>query len=71
MQIDKKKMGLAMARKCMEVSDVAKGVDMPIQTVKKAYSGARVRVSTVGKIARALGVDVLDILDDTEGGERE
>lgn len=54
----------------MEVSDVAKGVGMPIQTVKKAYSGARVRVSTVGKIARALGVDVLDILDDTEGGGR-
>lgn len=66
MKINKSKMQLAMARACMEVSDIAKKAEMPLPTVKKTYAGMNVRASTVGKIARALGVDVLDIIEQEE-----
>ena len=66
MRACKKKMQLAMARACMDVSDIAKKAAMPLPTVKKAYAEASVLPATVGKIAKALGVDVLDIIETEE-----
>lgn len=66
MRIDKQKLELAKARACMETKDiVAAGV--PRGTLCKA-TRENVKPITAGKIAKALGVDVSEILDDSEGG---
>ena len=67
MTADKAKLTLAMARACMNPQDLAKAAEMPPQTVNGVIRGRSVRPATLGKLARALNVDVLDILQQ-EGG---
>ena len=50
----------------MSEAIIAKKAAMPLPTVKKAYAEASVLPATVGKIAKALGVDVLDIIETEE-----
>lgn len=66
MKLDKNQTRLAMARACMAREDIAKNSTVPLQTVNRAINGYNVRPATAGKIARALGVDILDILEVTE-----
>lgn len=62
---DKQKVQIAMARACMGVSDIAKVANMPIPTVKNVIGGDRnVTPVTIGKVAKALLVDVTEILAD-------
>ena len=70
MKLNRKKYDLACARACMTAADVLKESGVPRGTLNTALSRST-SPATLGKIARALGVDVLDILDDAEGGERE
>ena len=62
MKADRTKLNLAMARACMSTSDVAKTAGMPRPSLNNAIMGKNVRPDTLGRIARALGVDVLDIV---------
>lgn len=62
MKAEKAKLTLAMARACMNPQDLAKAAEMPPQTVNGVLRERSVRPATLGKIARALGVDVLDII---------
>lgn len=66
MQADKSKLTLAMARACMNPQDLAKAADMPPQTVNRVMLGRGVRPATLGKVARALGVDPADIIKEEE-----
>lgn len=60
---DRYKVQIAMARACMTVDDIAKKADMPFQSVKNVVSGKRsVRPGTIGRVAKALQVDVTEIL---------
>lgn len=68
-KLNRKKYDLACARACMTAADVLKESGVPRGTLNTALSRST-SPATLGKIARALGVDVLDILDDAEGGER-
>lgn len=69
---DKQKVQIAMARACMKPSDIAKKAQIPAQTVKNAICGIRsVSPATMGKVARALNVDVTEILLDEEGNQDE
>ena len=61
---NRKKMELAMARACLNPQDLAKVAEMPVQTVNRVLLGRGVRPATVGKIARALGVDPADIIEE-------
>ena len=54
---------IAMARACMDTADLAKAAEMPRPTVNKVITGRSVRPGTLGRIARALGVDVTDIVE--------
>lgn len=63
---DKIRVQFAMARSCMSLEDIAQAAQMPKSTVKKAVSGQSVLPVTLGKIARALGVDVTDLLHEGE-----
>lgn len=63
MKLDRKKFDLARARACItqkgfESQGVAKG------TLCRAMGEKNVKPETIGKIAKALGVDVTEILKD-------
>lgn len=61
MRIDKEKFILAKARACMDTKDlVAAGV--PRGTLCRIYQ-SEIRPATAGKIAKALGVDVTEIIE--------
>ena len=60
------KLRLAMARACMNPQDLAKAAEMPPQTVNGVLRGRGVRPATLGRIAKALGVDVVEILKEEE-----
>ena len=63
MKANRKKLKLAMARACMNTEDLVKTSAMPRPTVNNVIMGRDVRPATIGKIARALDVDVTDILE--------
>ena len=58
MKTDKGKLTLAMARACMNPQDLAKAAELPPQTVNGVIRGKSVRPATLGKVAKALGVDM-------------
>ena len=61
MKISKEKYELALARACKERKDlIAAGI--PVGTLTRIYSSELKPVS-VGRIAKALGCDVTDIID--------
>lgn len=62
MRADRKKLELAMSRACMNAEDLRKVADMPRPTLNNVITGRQVRTGTFGKVARALGVDVTEIL---------
>lgn len=57
------KLVLAMARACMNTEDLAASAEMPRPTVNNVITGRNVRPGTLGRIARALGVDVTEIME--------
>lgn len=64
MKADISKLRLAMARACMNPQDLAKAAEMPPQTVNGVLRGRSVRPATIGRIARALCVDVAEIIEE-------
>ena len=62
MRIDPKKMELYLARACMSETDLRNGTSP--QTLLRIRRGMEVKPKTVGRMARALGVDVTDIIQD-------
>lgn len=59
---DKKKLEIAMARACMNTEDLQKAAKMPRPTINNIITGRSVRSGTIGKVAKALKVDVTEIL---------
>lgn len=62
MKVDRNKLELVMARACMTPESLTAAAEMPRPTVNNVISGRSVRPTTLGKIARALGVDPADII---------
>lgn len=58
MTADKQRINLAMARACIGARDVVKRAGIPRPTFNNVVTGRSVRPETLGKIARALDVDV-------------
>lgn len=63
MKADRKKLELAMARACMNSADLPVAAGLPRPTVQNAIVGKGVRPATLGRIAKALGVDPAELLD--------
>jgi predicted transcriptional regulator len=61
---DRRKLEISMARACMDAEDLQKAADMPRPTLNNVISGKSVRPGTIGRIAKALGIDVTVILED-------
>ncbi|KAF5071995.1 hypothetical protein DSECCO2_206640 [anaerobic digester metagenome] len=64
MKVDKDKLHLAMARACMNANDIQKTACMPRPTLNNVIVGRSVTPATLGKVAKALNVDVTDLLED-------
>ena len=61
MKLDKRKIDLYRARKCMTTEELAETAKVSQTTIRKGYK-EKISVNTVGKIAKALGVDVKEII---------
>ena len=61
---DCKKLTLAMARAWVNPQELAKAAEMPPQTVNGLIRGRKVRPATLGRVAKALGVDPADIIEE-------
>ncbi len=66
MKADKEKLLLAMARACMDSKELAEVAQLPRPTLNNAIVGKGVRPSTIGRIAKALGVDPAEIIEKEE-----
>ena len=64
MKVNRKKLLLEMAKSCLSVADLAKKAKMPISTLNRLMAGKEVFPVTAGKVARALDVDVTEIIED-------
>jgi predicted transcriptional regulator len=64
MKADKKKLDLAMATACVSSKELQEKSDLPRGTFLNVITGRNVRPVTIGKIARALNVPVVQIIDD-------
>lgn len=53
-----------MAVACMNTEDLQKSSKMPRPTLNNVISGRNVRPGTIGRVAKALGVDVTEIIED-------
>lgn len=62
--IKKSKLYVAMARSCISTNELAKKANMPLPTVNNVISGKSVKPATMGKIAKALGVDVTELIEE-------
>lgn len=64
MRANRKKIRLVMARACMSNGEISEAAGLPKQTVNNVLYGRNVRPCTLGKVAKALGVDVTEILEE-------
>lgn len=63
MKANKRKLDIAMARACMSANDIQVKTKMPRPSINNVLCGKSVRPDTIGKIAKALGADVTEIID--------
>lgn len=64
MKINTNKLKIAMARACMNTVELQKKAGIPRSTVDNAISKNKgVRPATAGRIAKALGIDVEEIIE--------
>lgn len=61
MKIDKRKLELVLAQRCETISSL-RGKGLSPQTITRIANGVDVKPVTVGKLAKALGVDVREII---------
>lgn len=66
MKVNRNKLELAMARACMESRDLPAAAGLPRPTVQNAVVGKSVRPATLGRIAKALGVDPAELIQEGE-----
>ena len=66
MKVNRQKLYLAMARACMDSAALPAAAQLPRATVQNAITGRNIRPATLGKIARALGVDPVEIIETEE-----
>lgn len=64
MKINREKVDIAMARKCMTVIDLAKSYGVSRSRMNVILNSQKVTPLCAGRIAKALGTDVTEILVD-------
>lgn len=64
MHLDKEKIRLIMARQELTTTELAKRCGKTKQRISTIFNSVNVSPRTVGMIAKALGVDVTEIIED-------
>lgn len=62
MKLDRRKFEIARARSCKGMKELEHD-GIPKGTICRAMSGGNLKPETIGKIAKALGVDVTEIIE--------
>lgn len=63
MNICKDKLELAMAKRCMNPYELCKTAGFQYASYRRVANGGNCKPATLGKIAKALNVDVTEILE--------
>ena len=63
MKINKAKLEIAMARAELNRNTLAEKAGMPIPTICNVYSRGTCKPATAGRIAKALGCDITEIIE--------
>ena len=73
LSLSQDKVQTAMARNCMNPYDLCSKAGISYQSYRRIMIKGGCKIATLGRIARALGVDVTDILENTfaEVGENQ
>lgn len=66
MKASKKKLDLAMASACMNPKAISLKAGISYPAFQRARNQENVKPATLGRIAKALGVDVLEIIETEE-----
>lgn len=64
MRINNKKLEIAMANMCIDRLQLAEKTGLKYPTIRRATQKDGTRPSTIGKLAKALRVEVEDLLED-------
>ena len=64
MKADRNKIYMAMARACLTSGELAKKAEMTSSSISNVIAGRSVRPATLGRVAKALGVSVSEILEE-------
>ena len=65
MKANRQYLTLAMADACLTPAELALKAQMPRPTLNNVITGRSVRPATLGRVAKALGVPVAALLDET------
>lgn len=66
MKVSKNAFALAMARACITPGELSAKAGVGTQCIRNATNGKNLLPATVGKLARALGVDVTEIIEEED-----
>lgn len=66
LRINIDKCRIACARLCINQKELAELAGVPKSTISNAFKRQGASPATIGKIAKALGVDVLEIIEQEE-----
>lgn len=69
MKIDSSKLLIALATACMNPYDLCKACGFQYQTYRRLVAGKPCKPATVGKVAKALGCEVTDLLENSDSGK--
>jgi DNA-binding Xre family transcriptional regulator len=58
-----RKLNIAMANTCMTINELAEKADLGTDTLAKLKRGREAQPRTIGKLARALGVEVTELIE--------
>lgn len=68
MRISTVKLGVAMAKLCISQEELAKNAGVNVMTISRAKNGqGKIQPATIGKIAKALNIQVEELLEDEPG----
>ena len=66
MKANRRKLEIAMAKACMNSGDLQKASGLKRPTLNNVITGRGITPATLGKVAKALGVEVEEILEEEE-----
>ena len=63
MKAIRQKLELAMAEACITPAELSQKAEMPRPTLNNVINGRSVRPATLGRVAKALGVPVTELIE--------